>query len=254
MSATQQPGHGVRQHLDAAMRVLAPRPGDPHGPLPPLLLGLTVATGLVDAFSYLLLGHVLVANMTGNVVFLGFAIGDAPGFVWWALLLALAAFLAGAVLGGRIRARCAAHRGRHLYGAVRVEVTLIAAAWVTALVLRGPYHDWSLALLIVLLGLGLGVQNATARALAVPDLTTTVLTLTLAGIASDSAAAGGSGSKLGRRVMPVLAMLAGGAIGAALVVHGHGAIALGLAAGLLAVITLVARPVSRSSEPWAVTS
>jgi uncharacterized membrane protein YoaK (UPF0700 family) len=45
-----------------------------HGPLPALLVCLTVVTGLVDAFSYLSLGHVFVANMTGNVVFLGFAL------------------------------------------------------------------------------------------------------------------------------------------------------------------------------------
>ena len=48
-----------------------------QGPLPLLLIGLTVVTGLVDAFSYLCLGHVFVANMTGNVVFLGFALSGA---------------------------------------------------------------------------------------------------------------------------------------------------------------------------------
>jgi hypothetical protein len=36
------------------------------GPLPPLLLALTAVTGLVDAASYLKLGHVFVANMTGT--------------------------------------------------------------------------------------------------------------------------------------------------------------------------------------------
>ena len=36
------------------------------------LLLLTFATGLVDAISVLVLGHVFVANMTGNVIFLGF--------------------------------------------------------------------------------------------------------------------------------------------------------------------------------------
>lgn len=40
-----------------------------HGPLPLLLLRLTMMTGLVDVFSYLVLGHVFVANMTGNVLF-----------------------------------------------------------------------------------------------------------------------------------------------------------------------------------------
>ena len=47
-----------------------------HGPLPLLLMLLTTVTGLVDAVSYLALNHVFVANMTGNVVFLGFAVVD----------------------------------------------------------------------------------------------------------------------------------------------------------------------------------
>src|SRR5215210_6908099 len=58
------------QFVDEVREVVVPRRGGRHGPLPPLLLGLTLVTGLVDAFSYLLLGHVFVANMAGNVVFL----------------------------------------------------------------------------------------------------------------------------------------------------------------------------------------
>ena len=50
-----------------------------QGPLPPMLVTMTLVTGLVDAFSYLVLGHVFVANMTGNVVLLGFALVGAPG-------------------------------------------------------------------------------------------------------------------------------------------------------------------------------
>ena len=59
---------------------LAPGRDAAHGPLPPLLVSMTLVTGLVDAFSYLLLGHVFVANMTGNIAFLGFALAGAPGF------------------------------------------------------------------------------------------------------------------------------------------------------------------------------
>jgi Predicted membrane protein len=59
------------------------------GPLPPLLLVLTFVTGLVDAASYLKLGHVFVANMTGNVVFLGFALAGAAGLSLWASLAAM---------------------------------------------------------------------------------------------------------------------------------------------------------------------
>jgi hypothetical protein len=53
-----------------------------HGPLPALLLLLTATTGVVDAVSILSLGRVFVANMTGNVVFVGFALVGAPGSPW----------------------------------------------------------------------------------------------------------------------------------------------------------------------------
>jgi len=60
----------VNTFLADVRGMLVPYPNSRHGPLPPLLLSLTLLTGLVDAFSYLVLGHVFVANMTGNVVFL----------------------------------------------------------------------------------------------------------------------------------------------------------------------------------------
>ena len=85
---------------------------DPRfGPLPALLVTLTVVTGVVDAVSILALGRVFVANMTGNVVFAAFALVGAPGFSLSASLFALAGFLAGAYAGGLMIAR-GADRGR----------------------------------------------------------------------------------------------------------------------------------------------
>src|SRR6202790_4264877 len=80
-------------------QTLVPRGEAKHGPLPPLLVAMTLVTGLVDAFSYLLLGHVFVANMTGNVVFLAFALAGATGFSLAASLLAIGAFSLGALTG-----------------------------------------------------------------------------------------------------------------------------------------------------------
>ena len=70
-------------------QTLVPRGEVKHGPLPPLLIAMTLVTGLVDAFSFLVLGHVFVANMTGNVVFLAFALAGASGFSILASLVAL---------------------------------------------------------------------------------------------------------------------------------------------------------------------
>src|SRR5437899_12775912 len=114
--------------LRDAWRTIVPSAEDPHGPLSPLLLGLTVVTGLVDAFSYLVLGHVFVANMTGNVVFLGFALAGASGFSISASLVALGAFGLGAVTGGRLATHVGAHRGRLLAFATTLEALLVAAS------------------------------------------------------------------------------------------------------------------------------
>src|SRR5260370_15104879 len=60
-------------------------------PLTRTLLVLTFTTGLVDAASYLGLGHVFTANMTGNIVLLGFGIAGSGGFAIAAPLLSPAA-------------------------------------------------------------------------------------------------------------------------------------------------------------------
>src|ERR1700682_2445631 len=101
---------------------------DRHGPLPLLLLVLTLITGLVNAVSYLKLGHVFVANMTGNVVFLGFAMADASEFSVPASLSAIGAFLAGAFVGGRLGASAGHHRGRLLALATYIQTALVATA------------------------------------------------------------------------------------------------------------------------------
>src|SRR5205814_5849314 len=86
-------------------QTLVPRDEVKHGPLPPLLVAMTLVTGLDDAFSYLVLGHVFVANMTGNVVFLAFALAGAPGFSILASLVALGSFVLGSFGGGLLGSR-----------------------------------------------------------------------------------------------------------------------------------------------------
>ena len=55
-------------------------PPSRSGSVPPLILFvMTAVTGVVDAVSFLALGHGFTANMTGNIVFLGFATAGAFG-------------------------------------------------------------------------------------------------------------------------------------------------------------------------------
>ncbi|GGZ51206.1 hypothetical protein GCM10010387_51980 [Streptomyces inusitatus] len=240
----------MRALLVDAARTLVPPKGDRHGPLPPLLLVLTVVTGLVDAVSYLALGHVFVANMTGNVVFLAFALAGADGLSALASAVSLAAFLAGALAGGRFGVRFAAHRGRLLARAMTVQTVLFAAALGTTAAAHDSAGGGVRYALIVLLGLAMGLQNAVARRLGVPDLTTTVLTLTLTGLAADSGPAGGAAPSPGRRILSVLAMFLGALAGAALLKAGL-SLVLGVALSLLAGGVLVLWRLSSPGANWA---
>ncbi|MFJ9692014.1 DUF1275 family protein [Kitasatospora sp. NPDC101183] len=220
-------------------------PDPDHGPLVPMLLVLTVVTGVVDAVSYLELGHVFVANMTGNVVFLGFALAGAAGLSATASLAALAAFLLGALAGGHLARRLPDHRGRLLTVAVAAQALLVAAATVLAAV-AGHEAEGARYTLIGLLGFAMGGQNAVVRTLKVPDLTTTVLTMTITALAADRTGA--------RRLASTVWMFAGALLGALLVLHTNVPVALGLALVLLAAVAAVTHVASRPHLPQAWTA
>jgi uncharacterized membrane protein YoaK (UPF0700 family) len=183
------------------------------------LMVLTVVSGVVDAVSYLGLGHVFTANMTGNVVLLGFAAAGAPGFSIPASLASLGSFLVGAVCAGRITLHIASRR-RWLLAAMVTEGVMTGGAAAVSGTANGVIGSgWVRYTVIALLAFAMGVRNATIRRLAVPDVTTTVLTMTLTGLAADSSLAGGNNPKVGRRATAVAAMLIGALGGAALFLH-----------------------------------
>ncbi len=232
------------------LQTLRPPPGDRHGPLAPMMVALTFVTGLVDAVSYLKLGHVFVANMTGNVVFLGFALAGAGGVSIAASLLALSAFLVGAFSGGWIGTRNSEHRGRLLRTASAVQASLILLALLLALLADKPLDEAIRYTLIVLLALAMGVQNAASQRLAVPELTTTVLTRTLTGLASEAGLVGGPGSQFGRRGVAVLAMLLGALTGGLLALRVSVAMTLAVASAIVGAVGLTAHALSHSEEAW----
>jgi uncharacterized membrane protein YoaK (UPF0700 family) len=235
------PAIGGSARRDIAETLWPPAAAKEDG-LPPLLIVLTIVTGVVDALAYLRLGHVFVANMTGNVVFLGFAAAGAGGLSVPGSLLALAFFLAGGTAAGRVAGRLGDDRRRGLRVAVSVELGLCAVAIVVAAVAGQHLGHGSRYTLTALLALAMGVQNATARRLAVADLTTTVLTLTLTGIAADSWLGGAGGARTARRVLSVGAMLLGAILGALLLLHLAPVAPLVLAVALLTLVAVAARP------------
>jgi uncharacterized membrane protein YoaK (UPF0700 family) len=242
--------HSMNTFFTEVRQTLVPHGEAKHGPLPPLLLAMTFVTGLVDAFSYLVLGHVFVANMTGNVVFLALASAGAPGFSILASLVALASFVLGALAGGLLGSRLGQHRGRFLSVTAMLQALLLGASVVIAVLSGNTVPTGSSYSLIIVLGIAMGLQNATARKLAVPDLTTTVLTLTIVGIGADHRLVGGSGSRAGRRLTAVGAMFVGALVGSWLILHVSIVSPLVVTLIVMAVVAVATRVLSRTNPAW----
>jgi uncharacterized membrane protein YoaK (UPF0700 family) len=207
-------------------------PDRPPQPLIVTLAALTVVSGFLDAVSFLGLGHVFIANMTGNVVLIGFAAAGAPGFSFMASLCALGFFLGGAVMGGRIAERVRPHRTLMLL-VMTMEAAFTTAAAVIAGTVPAIDAGWPRFTVIALLAFAVGLRNAAVRRLRVPDMTTTVLTTTLTGLASDSSLAGGTNPNASNRITSVVSQFGGALVGALLVLHVGAAWSLGVAAAIV---------------------
>src|SRR5712671_4720269 len=209
--------------------------------IPYVLLGMTAVTGIIDAVSFLSLGRVFTANMTGNIVFLAFATAHVSGLSIARSLTALLGFLVGAILGGRVMARASADsQTRFAAQAFLLEVAFLFAASICGFGYRGDLlkHSFQPFALIALTALAMGTRNAAVRKLAIPDLTTTVLTLTITGIGADSSLANGNNPRLARRVGSIAAMFLGAALGA-VVIHYSISAALWLATAISTVCSVV---------------
>jgi uncharacterized membrane protein YoaK (UPF0700 family) len=204
------------------------------------LLLLTFATGIVDAVSVLALGHIFVANMTGNVIFLGFWFVPHSGIDLTAAIVAFVSFLAGTVLGGRF--------ARHIDSEVRLWLTVALGGEVVVLltlsILAGAgvlnYHDNTKLILTAGLAVTFGSQNATARLFGIQELSTTVLTSTIVGLGFDSRLAGGTGHREKLRYTVVVTMCAG-AVAGATITRFTVAPAIALAAAVVAVSAAIFR-------------
>ena len=176
---------------------------------------LTGAAGYVDAVSYLALGRVFTANMTGNTVLFGLALVQRDGGAIVRTALALGAFVAGTAIGAWLvhRSEHPAQWPRGVTIALGVECLLLAA-------LAGD-HSSTLVGRVTLAALAMGIQSAAARRLDVFGIATTFVTGTLTSLVSLIARHGvgptatGHGKRLlatAWAVYVVGAMAAGGAM------------------------------------------
>jgi uncharacterized membrane protein YoaK (UPF0700 family) len=204
------------------------------------LLLLTFATGLVDAISVLALGHVFVANMTGNAIFLGFLFVPATEIDLTAAVVAFAGFVAGAIVRGRLVRRLGSRPRLWVTMALGVEIALLVVFSILAGFGVLNYRNTTKLILITGLAVAFGLQNSTARQFGIQELYTTVLTSTIVGIGLDSRLAGGTGKREKLRYSVIVAMV-GGAVAGATLSRVAVAPVIALAAAVVAVPLLMFR-------------
>src|SRR5215204_683886 len=174
------PARGAREALpDGAwwrkmQRRLLVRLSSPETVSDAMLVLLSAAAGCVDAVSYLGLGHIFTANMTGNTVLLGLPLGQAD---WQAALgssVALVGFIMGVAVGAVIAGRD--QKGRAVWPmtvtvTLTVELAVLGAFALGLYLAGGASHT-----LILLAALAMGLQSTAVRRLGIPGVATTYIT------------------------------------------------------------------------------
>ena len=178
---------------------------------------LTAAAGSADAVSYLGLGRVFTANMTGNLVLLGVAIaqGQLAGSI--RSILAFAAFGLGVLVGVRVTAGTepAAVWPRSVILPLVGELGLLVAL-LTGWEIAGDRPEALMLDVLVALSAGaMGMQTAAARRSGVVGVTTTFVTGMLTGLIAELAAVAPGRSHQTIWAATLACMLIGAALGAA---------------------------------------
>lgn len=195
--------------------------------MPALMVALTAVTGVVEAVSLLALGPAFTAMQTGNVLFLAFGAAGAGRLETLAPGISLAAFVVGVVTGSHLES-VAEVRGRRWFVIgliVEAGLILVAAAVGWGLTAQfgapAPRHLAATAAL----ALAMGLRNTTIMRANVPGVPTTLVTRSMTAFLGGSAMGreqiygfGTGGWTL--RGLSVLAMFAGGFLGAVLVRSG----------------------------------
>jgi uncharacterized membrane protein YoaK (UPF0700 family) len=199
-----------------------------------LLLSLTFITGMVDAVTYLDVGHVFVANMTGNFVLLGLGFLRVDGLGLTASLIAVTGFVIGTAAGGHLSQSLEAQGSRWLLTALRINICLLLLA-VLAAAYRPMLGDYPT---IVLLACAMGLTNATANRIGIPGLTTTiVITNTLTNLVSGMLLLHGDSATRVRQASAVAALVLGAVVGGGLLLWFEAVAVIGAAAAIALIAT-----------------
>jgi uncharacterized membrane protein YoaK (UPF0700 family) len=232
-----------RTDLKATARSPSPQEARADSRLIGLLLVLTVTTGLIDAVSVLSLGHVFVANVTGTIVFIGFALADVPGFSIAGSLCALAGFLIASIVAGRTGRRSVNNRYRMLRNSAAAGLVLFLVALGITIAESGHPSGRSANVVLFVMALAMGAQNATVRRMSV-DLRTNMLTTTVTEFGAYLRERNFRAAS--RQLLSILCLLGGSIVGAVLVRSVSVVVTLSVVIALFAAVAVVA---SRLTTP-----
>ncbi|MFE7776753.1 YoaK family protein [Streptomyces sp. NPDC057445] len=225
-----------------------------------VMVALTMATGMVEAVSFLTLGPVFTAVQTGNMLLMSFAVAGVGGLSLVPCLASLVGFTAGAVLSSRFESYGQVRGRRWLRDALVVEAVVLAVAALVAwgIEARGGTLGGRHYMVAGLVALAMGIRNVTTLRVNVPGMPTTVTTRAFTALiggsplAVDTRIASGTRNQI-RRTASVAAMFAGGLLGAWMIKDERldAAVVLLVIAGyvLAIAVSLVVVPRNASSEP-----
>jgi uncharacterized membrane protein YoaK (UPF0700 family) len=205
----------------ASTQSLESGPRDPHRIRDLLLAVLALAAGSIDALSWLALGKVFSAFMTGNIVFIAVGLSSHDSVLALHAAIAVCAFGAGAWATAAVMPT--QHPGA-LWPA-RVTAGLLGCAlvqmvfWVVWLAVGGHPGSTLTLVLLAISACGMGIQTATAVALGVHAVFTTAATATWTVLVGDTAHRAGTRTERRRLALVLGGTLLGALGGALLLAH-----------------------------------
>jgi uncharacterized membrane protein YoaK (UPF0700 family) len=188
-----------------------------------LLNALTVSSGAVDAISFLALGKVFTAFMTGNIAFLGLQVAGAGGPGVVAIVAAMAGFAVGVYVSTRIVKPSGGSAVWPQRVTVALGVSLIAhagflAVWFAS---NGQPPANVVHVLLGLWGIAMGMQSAAVRTLHVDGVFTTAATATIIFLVADFTNWPATGAERRRLAGVLVSLFIGATAGGVLLVHAH---------------------------------
>ncbi len=189
-----------------------------------LLNALTVSSGAVDAISFLALGKVFSAFMTGNIAFFGLRIAGAaraPGCV--AIFVSMAAFAVGVYLSTRIvkaseTSGVWSQRVTVALGVSLIPHAVFLAVWFAS---NGQPSIDVAHVLLALWALAMGMQSAAVRTLHVDGVFTTAATATIIFLVGHITNWSATVVERHRLAGVLVSLLVGATAGGLLLVHAH---------------------------------